>query len=357
MKNSIRQQFFSSIELTYSVQFLFVYKCNHIVEGIEDSPPAKKPLFCRVCGHKFTKENTFFCPKCGVPVNKPQTSETTSNEKVVSSGTPTDPISSETIPIEPMNSPQASFPAYGSRSTPSPTIQNNFLLKKSFNKDDYKAISLIILMAIIAHIMRIFLLYNRFPSFFEIVVATILYLFLISFIYLFNVLYYNSNGVYISHSIDRFELSQSLVLSSFFLTTIPFRRIADLEKSNLPDKVSVQKKIKNIHTYQEYPKAAYVVQHLQPRYYFFYSILLILLSYISLGIFASNDDPRMLSTLRVFTTFVSGILVTNVAPIFGRYNKEMSSLYKLRTLLVFLLGLIAFLLSLIDTFLDTLLQS
>lgn len=324
------------------------------MEGTEDSPPVKRPLFCRVCGHKFTKENTFFCPKCGVPVNKTQTSGTTIDENVVSSSTPTAPISSEMPPIEPMSSQQASFPLYSSKPTPSPSLQTNFLLKKSFNKDDYKSITLIILMAIIVHIMRIFLLYNRFPSLFEIAVGTLLYVFLISFIYLFNVLYYNSNGVYLSHGIDRFELTQSLVLSSFFLTTIPFRRNADLEKSNLPDQVSVQKKIKNIHTYQEYPKAAYVVQHLQPRYYFFYSILLIILSYISLGIFASTEDPRMLSTLRVFTTFVSGILVTNVAPIFGRFNKEMSSLYKLRTLLVFLLGLVAFLLSLIDTFLDTL---
>jgi hypothetical protein len=303
------------------------------------------PSFCSVCGNKFNRSGVKFCPKCGSTVKR-RIGEDTPQEEVI---TPKEPIHSSPIPQEAPQTTQMPAPQRHVPIMVPPTSQRDeFFTERHlrpfkgefFNNDEYKTLGIIFLMAYLSHVFRIFLMFNRFPAFLELIYAIPIYLAIVAIVYsvqrkiLFNKGF--SHRVYIT----RFGSTVSLVLSTFFLTVLPHEIKPDYENSMMPPKINVLISNKQGSGYQELPRPAYVQNKLIPNSYLIVNFTVLIVGFIFLMAYVNIQDPYWKTTFRLASAFISVFLLTELAPIYGRHRTETIRAGKYRSYLVFLLGLI-----------------
>ncbi len=352
-------------------KFLFVCKKIHNVTDEINTGPK----FCRHCGTKFTRSNARFCSNCGMVVKQdavgtnvqqppvstsqtPQTSGYSRNEPQIPQSAAATPIGRITpvkqgvyIPPDGSSSFKPLAPTTMAQ-PPSTRLQNN-----SVKRADTRVIIQIIAIAFFSHILKIFLINNYFPSIFELIYALGIYIVIITVLYLIIHNYYNSKGVYIDIVADKFSLMQALVFSSFFLTIIPFQTNANIEKSSLPDEVSVPYKTKNFIGERQLPRLTYANHYLKQRFVYWQALIMLIISMLVLYLYINASDTELKNTLRIVTIFVSGFVVSESAPIFGRSNKYMSALHKYFTFFIFLFGFAVFVIGIFsDLFLKIILS-
>jgi hypothetical protein len=91
--------------------------------------------------------------------------------------------------------------------------------------------------------------------------------------------------------------------------------------------------------YQEMPRQKYIGTTVRPRMYMLSTFFVLILSFVSIWMYFNISDPSMYRTWKLLTVFLSGFVVVELAPIFGRHNRESSDYGRFRTLGIFFLGL------------------
>lgn len=311
----------------------------------EETIDPEFPSFCSICGYKFTRSGVKFCPKCGSTVKKRISGDTESEETIDSEQT----IQRNPVPQE---SPQASQMPTARSHVPimvPPTSQRDeFFTERHlrpvsgplFTSEEYKTLGIIFLIAYLSHIFRIFLMFNRFPTFLELVYALPIYMSVVGIVYFVQrkVLF----GKGFSHQIfvTRFGLTVSLVLSTFFLTTLPHEIKPDYENSMIPPKINVLVSRKQGSGYEELPRAAYVQNKIIPNSYLIVNFTVLIVGFVLLLLYINIQDPDWKTTFRLASAFISVFLLTELAPVYGRHRTETIKVGKYRSYLLFFLGLI-----------------
>lgn len=327
----------------------FIFRFGFTEFVVEEQ--SKSPRFCKYCGKRFLSTESKFCGKCGKAANS-------ANEDSKPAGN----ISShQPSPIQEAQSktPPAYQPMYQRSLDPNyKTTPEIKVSQPSYGLKDWKLLSITFGVMYISHLLKVFLLYNHFPNYMELLIAIPLYVAFILIYYYIGHSYFNNKGAFMENSTDRFLFTQSLVFTSFFLSNIPLKLHPNFEKSNLNDKVVVSERQKNYIAQKEIPKAAYVNQYLYTRYIFIQVFIVLILGIISLILYVNiQDNFAFKNTMRVFTIFLSGYIVSEAAPIFGRSNKFMSSFRKYSTFFIFAIGFIIFVIGIFsDIFLKLLIS-
>ena len=303
---------------------------------MSSEPEQDRPNFCSRCGNGLGSQAKF-CPKCGKPVYVDSTP--ISDQTNIISPAPTsstNPIPNQNpAPVYPYQN-QRQNPFFGQKYSTPDTIQpTNGPVLTQFE------IQIILLFSIVglgSHLMRFLIIYNKFPSFIDLVLPFPFYfigIFLIFQLYKRNL---QSKGVNATLQVDKYDHMVSLVLSSFFLSNISHRIIPDMETTTIPERVHIPESSKLGFMYNEVERIDYLDTHLSPRSYMYYTIVSLIFSAIILYFYIEPINTTLSPTLRLVAAYFGGIVVVNVAPAVGKYNKEFSEMGRFRTLLVFFIS-------------------
>ncbi|MCY3411703.1 MAG: hypothetical protein INQ03_08740 [Candidatus Heimdallarchaeota archaeon] len=307
----------------------------------EENPGIK---FCRRCGNSIKSPDARFCGKCGLDLlikSQPGPPSTPASNPVIP------PSGASSPPYQTPVSPEAQIPAFRPQVPPASSRKivdpANFRLEKSsFDSTEYSILLKTVGVLFISHFLRIMLIYNKFPTLIEILIALPFYIGIVAIMEWNMLNFYNTKGVYIESTTTNYHLMQSLVTSSFFISVIPIVPKPNIKMSVIPEELSIIVKQNNITGYQNIPRLNYVETYLKQRHVFREALVMLIISFFITIAYVLVDVGSLNTTLRVILTFTAGKVVADSAPIFGRTNSLMSSLYKYRTLMVFLLGFFLF---------------
>lgn len=338
----------------------------------EESPPSglQKSNFCSRCGNPIKNPEAKFCGKCGYKINQivgeKSSAEVGVTEKTGSPDidkTYTRPYSTpaavasqppQYIPgIDPINTQKQtnqSFQqspysnAYSDQRARTSDSSKHFITPNQiqpvttsvFVRAEINIIAIISVMAFLSHLFRYLFMYNRFPSVLEIIIPLPFYLLAIFIIFFFQKKKMQNSGVMTTVDADRYDFMLSLVLSTFFASTMSHRSKIDHELTTIPDKIHIPESSKYGLTYVEVPKMEYIGGNLQPKMYLFSSFLASILALFSLILYFEVNDPIFISTFRLLSAYMGGYVIMEIGPGFGRHNNEISRIGKYKSLLLFI---------------------
>jgi len=168
--------------------------------------------------------------------------------------------------------------------------------------------------------MRYLLVKNSFPSLTDLLLPVILYAGIISVLFLVQLNVYTKQGVYPLLKITKFEMSSSLVLSSFFAIFIPHSIIDIPEKSTIGESVQqLDKKTLQLITVprESYVKLTVQTAAIKARYY-----TTLILGYgiwfisSSLGLLGITSVKMVIAAVGIYSFL-------HIAPGVGKDRKEI----------------------------------
>ncbi|MCE7737622.1 MAG: zinc ribbon domain-containing protein [Candidatus Heimdallarchaeota archaeon] len=296
--------------------------------------------FCKNCGNPV-KPDINFCSKCGTQIR--ETDET----KV---SPPSQVIQSPSYITDPNQGFQTTdpggFPGQYPPNYVPPEIPKDFITPREINEvreplfpnNEIRLVLLMGLMGYFSHLLRYLLIYNRFPGLIDLILPLPVYLLIVIILTGADKKIFQQKGVnHIIHA-DTFDYTVSLVLSSFFLTSLNFRTTIDKETSTVPKNVYIMENTKMGLNYQQVPSAVYIGQYVRPKTLFKSTFIALALGAVFLWAYFYTNDVNLTILTRLVAAYLGGLALTNVSPRFGRYNEEMSAVGKYRTLLLFLLS-------------------
>ncbi len=335
------------------------------------------PNFCPICGQRVTDKKAVFCSKCGsrlIGKSASNKGENKSNLADNSSGNAGTGVVGNTNypnrmdfgnnPVNPQtNNPLMQNPlVYGYNNQPDDTTNQLKLTPDQikgvkyelFNQSELKNLIIFTFIAIISHILRIMLIFNRFPSLLEIVISVPLYFLLIIGFYSIIKIRYYSSGMPITLNIDKFQYTQSLVLSTFFITYLPLTFKYHYEESNIPETVWIPDK-KDYYKYKEIGGKAYVRNILEPQIQLITYFILIVSASVLLYLYLNTDPGYLANTWRLSASYLAGFVFMELTPLYGIHRQLLYKTAKYRTFFIFLFSLIILVISIFgDKFLTVL---
>lgn len=298
--------------------------------------------FCKNCGNPV-KPETIFCSRCGTQIRETDQAQTgiPPPSQVVQS--PSYPQSPSQIPQTPGSGPvDGQYPPIYDQ----PQIPKDFITPREivevkepiFRNNEIRLVLLMGVVGYLSHLLRYLLIYNRFPGIIDLILPLPVYLLIVIILAGADKKIFQQKGVnHIIHA-DTFDYTVSLVLSSFFLTSLNFRTTIDKETSTVPKNVYIMENTKMGLNYQQVPSAVYIGQYVRPKTLFKSTLIALALGAIFLYIYFNTNDVNLIILTRLVAAYLGGLALTNVSPRVGRYNEEMSVVGKYRTLLLFLLS-------------------
>jgi hypothetical protein len=290
---------------------------------------------CDNCGTQGSSPQSRFCSNCGTPFNPKDTPATRPTYS-------TTPASSEYSQKSPTTGPQSN--QFGRPGVPPPyrpadpfrqpnqnvpfqpqQRQTEFkpLTTPIVNEKDGVVVIFFILVTLLAHILRHMLYFNEFPNYQEILFSAIVYLITLPILFFVMINAYREKGVKHEFETDRFDYMFSMVLSTFFISTLSFRFNINNEETVLPNQInfiSYDPKRANYQT-NEYQRAEYVGSVLKPKAYknrLFFALGFGYLLYFISGIF----DPVYARSIILTTGYFGFFTFLEIAPSIGR-NREL----------------------------------
>lgn len=206
---------------------VFCGNCGHRL--IEEQPQAESnSRKCPRCKNLITNSSASFCGICGYNLNNTESMNTPATGHQASTPTTTN---------------FQQFPQFAMNQLQSSPIQENIGLKEdyilhvkgNFTETTVKVIAVFSFTLLVAHFFRYLLVYNTFPSFYELWTGYIFYLIFASLAIYSIMYYYNTNGVAMNCDVDNYDYTFSAILSSFFISTLSLRVLVNIDKSTLPE--------------------------------------------------------------------------------------------------------------------------
>ncbi|OLS21258.1 MAG: hypothetical protein HeimC2_34030 [Candidatus Heimdallarchaeota archaeon LC_2] len=292
--------------------------------------------FCSNCGAPRKSSSSNFCSNCG---NSFVSSSLPGNlQKDSFSQVPLQPVPQETfIPQQGYETTQN----YGYQYPPDFITPNQIAQVEEpiFVNNEIKIVLLMGLTGYFSHILRYLLIYNRFPTVLDLILPLPIYLLIAVILAGVDIKFFQQKGLDISLNADTFDYTISLVLSSFFISSLNFQVNINQESSTIPESVYVAENSKMGMNYVQLPRATYIGQLVRPRTLFKSTMVIVLLAGIGLYLYFNSSTENITILTRLITAYLGGLALTNVSPKFGRYNEEMSKVGRFRTLLLFLIAL------------------
>jgi len=292
--------------------------------------------FCANCGSPRKSSSSNFCSNCGNSfVAIPST--------IDNQGISSTPIASQPLPQEPYPPQQDYEPvqSHGYKYPPdfiTPT-QITEVKEPIFVNNEIKIVLLMGLTGYFSHILRYLFIFNRFPSIMDLILPLPIYLLITIILVSIDIKFFQQKGVDINIDADTFDYTISLVLSSFFLSSLNFQVKINKETSTIPETVYVSENSKMGMTYVQLPRATYIGKFVRPRTLFKSTMVIVLFAGIGLYLYFNSSTQNITILTRLITAYLGGLALTNVSPKFGRYNEEMSKVGRFRTLFLFLIAL------------------
>jgi hypothetical protein len=298
-------------------------------QGETDSNVAN---FCRNCGTPLKPDNNF-CSNCGLQIRQVE------QPSAAIIPPPSQPIQTPIDPTAPY--PPATYPPpYYQQPMPEDFVTPNEIpeVREEPLFRDNKLVLFMGLVGYVSHILRYLLIYNRFPGIIDTLLPLPVYLLIVIVLAGADKKIFQQKGVnHVIHA-DTFDYTVSLVLSSFFLTSINLRTTIDHETSTIPDKVYVAENTKMGFNYLQVPSAVYIGQYVRPKTLFKSTLIALTLGALFLYVYFVTNEITLSILSRLVAAYLGGLALTNVSPRLGRYNEEMSAVGRYRTLLLFLLS-------------------
>lgn len=299
--------------------------------------------FCGNCGSPLTRNDARFCANCGSPVNKsPVEASNTSEATVV---TPSPPVGQSPTPqtqTQPtLVPPFARDTPYADRFGVTPA-QIDPAAGRTFSREELTTLAIVSGLAYASHIFRYFLMFNTYPSVLGILIPIPLYFVGVFVIFYLQKYLMRSKGVQTTIEFDRYEMTQSLVFSTFFLTLLPGNLLINKETTQLPDTIEVPTSTRQGYQYDSLNQAEYIGKLVKPRMYLFHSFFIAIIGLFTVFLAFAMNEIEIIIAFQLFTAYLGSYVFVELVPIFGRHNKEASGYGRFRTLGTFLLGLIVF---------------
>lgn len=303
----------------------------------EEAQNQDGPRFCSNCGTPRKNSGSNFCSNCGSSF-KSKTIPTQIQEDNITS---IPPLSSSKQDSQSMGTTSYPTENYGYQYPPDFITPNQITQVQApiFVSNEIKVILIMGLTGYISHILRYLLIYNRFPTVMDLILPLPIYLFIAIILAGVDKIIFHQKGVDINIDADTFDYTVSLVLSSFFLTSLNFQTKINQETSTVPENVYVVENSKMGMNYLQLPRATYIGQYVRPRSLFMSTLFVVVLAVFGLYLYFNSSSGNIVILTRLITAYLGGLALTNVSPRFGRYNEEMSKVGRFRTLLLFLLAL------------------
>jgi len=220
-----------------------------------------------------------------------------------------------------------------------------------YSRDELRIMGIFVAVAYLSHIMRYLIIFNKFPDLSNLLWPIPAYLIVVPLIFSFQKYNFRNNGVQVTLKANKFDFNRSLVFSSFFLTLLPPRMIIDKEASNIPEKVYAPQAGDYGISYQELPAAKYIGSKIRPKMHFWSSAMTLLLALFSIYLYFNPPVATIQQVIRLVSIYISSYVMVELAPIFGRNNDKSAEFGRFRTLLLFFLSLIFFVVALLgETF-------